>query len=261
MIMRTISGKIVIVTGASSGVGAVLAARLAELGAIPVLIARRADKLAEAAARIHGEKMMIEADVTNNDQVLSAVGQVLGKYGRIDALVNNAGAGVFENFLDMPIDGFERLMDVNYLSVVRFTKAVLPHMIAAGGGHIINVISVAGKVGTAKATAYSASKHAALGLTNGLRAELAGTGVRVSAVNPGPIDTPFFDIADPSGNYKRNVEWYMLKPEQVAAAVCRMLASGKAEITMPLTASLGAKALQLFPNLLSGIAGRLLNRK
>lgn len=259
--MRKLEGKIVMVTGASSGVGAALARKLSELGATPVLVARRADKLADVAGQITGEKLVIQADVTQAEEVADAVNRCLARYGRVDALVNNAGVGIFEPFLEMPMEGFEQMMDVNYLSVVRCTKAVLPHMLGKGQGHIVNVVSVAGKIGTAKATAYSASKHAALGLTNGLRAELAGTGIRVSSVNPGPIDTPFFDIADPSGHYKHNVGWYMLSPEKVAEAVCRVLVSGKADVTLPFTASLGAKALQLFPNLLSGIAGRLLNRK
>lgn len=259
--MRKLEGKIIAVTGSSSGVGASLSVMLASQGAIPVLIARRADKLAEVAAGIRGGHLTVQADTTDNEQVKLAVDGIMKRYGRIDAWVNNAGFGAFEPFAEMPIERFEQLMDVNYMSLVRCTKAVLPQMLAARRGHIVNVVSVAGKIGTAKAAGYSASKHAALGFTSSLRAELAGTGVRVSAVNPGPIDTPFFDLADPTGDYKRNIEWFMLKPERVAKAICRILRSGKAEITMPLSASFGAKLLQLFPNTLSGIAGKLLDKK
>jgi short-subunit dehydrogenase len=257
----TLKGRVIAVTGASSGIGAHLAVELAAQGAIPVLIARRVDLLMEVADRIPGEKLYLQADVTDSQQVEQAVQMIIKHYGRIDGWVNNAGAGNFKAVLEMPIEEFEQQLAINYISVVRCTKAVLPHMLKAGQGHIVNVVSVAGKIGTAKSSGYSASKHAALGFTNSLRAELIGTGIRVSSVNPGPIDTPFFDIADPDGSYKKNVEWFMLKPERVAKSICRALSSGKAEITMPWTASAGAKLLQVFPNLLAGVAGKLLNKK
>ena len=259
--MGKLSGKVVAVTGASSGIGAILAVRLAELEAIPVLIARRGDKLSELAKQIQGDYLTIEADVTVLEQVEAAAAQIVERYGRIDVWVNNAGAGLFETVIDMPIAQFRQMMDVIYMSIVYCVKTVLPIMLTAGQGHIVNVVSVAGKLGTAKSAAYSASKHAALGLTNSLRAELIGTGIRVSSINPGPIDTPFFDIADPSGHYKKNVGWFMLKPEKVVNQICKILMNGKAEVTLPWTASVGAKALQLFPNVLSGIAGKLLNKK
>lgn len=259
--MGTLKGRVIAVTGASSGIGAHIAAELAALGAIPVLIARRVDLLMEVAGRIPEEKLYLQADVTDSGQVEQAVQTIIKRYGRIDGWVNNAGAGNFKTVLEMPIAEFEQQLAINYLSVVRCTKAVLPHMLEAGQGHIVNVVSVAGKIGTAKSSGYSASKHAALGFTNSLRAELIGTGVRVSSINPGPIDTPFFDIADPDGSYKKRVEWFMLKPERVAKSVCRALSSGKTEITMPWTASAGAKLLQVFPNLLAGVAGKLLNKK
>jgi len=259
--MGKLTGKVIAVTGASSGIGAELALQLSRLGAIPILIARRADKLADVSGQLSGEHWTIQADVTDNEQIVTAVEQIMSRYGRIDGWVNNAGVGAFESFLTAPLEQFERLMDVNYMSIVRCTKAVLPHMLATRAGRIINVVSVAGKIGTAKATGYSASKHAALGFTTSLRAELTGTGVQVCTVNPGPIDTPFFDLADPSGDYKRNVEWFMLKPGQVAAVICRVLESGKLDVTLPMTASLGAKLMHVFPNILSGVAAKLLNKK
>ncbi len=259
--MSSLTGKVIAVTGASSGVGAAIAVRLAELGAIPVLLARRLDALKLTADQMPGEKLVIQADVTDQAQIDHAVEEIMVRYGRIDGWVNNAGAGLFKPVAEMPIEEFSMQIEINYMSIVRCVKAVLPHMLSAKQGRIVNVVSVAGKLGTPKSAGYSASKHAALGFTNSLRAELIGTGVSVSSVNPGPIDTPFFDHADPSGNYKQSVDWYMLRPEQVAAAVCRVLSSGKADITMPWSASLGAKLLQLFPNALAGVSGRLLNKK
>lgn len=259
--MRKLHGKVIVITGASSGLGAAIACLASERGAVPVLLARRTDKLAEVAERIHGESLTLTVDVTDELQVEDAVAQIINKYGRIDIWINNAGYGLFEYCIDTPMAGFEQLMEVNYFSVVRCTKAVLPHMLKEKKGHIVNVASIAGKIGTPKAAAYSASKHAVLGFTNSLRAELASEGIKVSAINPGPIDTPFFDIADPGGYYKKNIEWFMLKPEKVARAILDVMITGKAEISLPLTASWGARMLQLFPNWLSGVSARLLNKK
>jgi len=230
-------------------------------GAIPILLARRADKLAEVGAQITSEKGLFTVDVTNNDQVSAAVEQIIENYGIIDVWINNAGFGLFEYVQDMSMDRFEQLMEVNYYAVVRCTKAVLPHMLREKQGHIINVASVAGKIGTPKSAGYSASKHAVLGFTNSIRAELINTGIRVSSLNPGPIDTPFFDNSDPQGNYKKKIQSYLLNPEAVAHAMERLIISGKADITLPFTAAWGVKLIQLFPNLLSGIAGKLLNKK
>ncbi|HEX7055945.1 MAG TPA: SDR family NAD(P)-dependent oxidoreductase, partial [Bacilli bacterium] len=145
--------------------------------------------------------------------------------------------------------------------VVHGIKSVLPYMLQSGKGHIVNVASMAGKIGSAKGSAYSATKHAVLGLTHCLRQELIGTGVRISAVNPGPVDTPFFDIADPGGQYKKNVGFFMLRPERVADEIVKVLRKGKAESDIPFAAALGVKLYQLFPRLLDKMYAKILNKK
>src|SRR5690606_13325587 len=102
-----------------------------------------------------------------------------------------------------------------------------------GSGAIVNIASIAGKMATAKSAAYSATKHAVLGFTNALRQELHGTGVRVMAVNPGPVATGFFDVADPGGEYANRVSRFMVTPERVARAALDGLARGKAEVNVP----------------------------
>jgi short-subunit dehydrogenase len=253
--------NIIVITGASGGIGAETACLVAKHGAVPILLARRTDKLAEVGARIPGKKGLYTVDVTDDIQVSDVVNQVIKDYGRIDIWINNAGFGLISHVTDMPMDSFKRLMEVNYYALVRCTKAVLPYMLREKKGHIINVASVAGKIGTPKAAGYSASKHAVLGFTNSLRAELSGTGVKVSSMNPGPVDTPFFDTSDPEGHYKSNIQHYLLKPETVAHAMLRLIKTGKAEMTIPFSALIGIKLVQLFPNWLSGIAGRMLNKK
>jgi short-subunit dehydrogenase len=150
---------------------------------------------------------------------------------------------------------------VNDFGTVRCTKAVLPHMLEARSGHIVNIASMAGKIGSAKSSGYSATKHAVLGFTNCLRQELVGTGVGLTAINPGPIDTPFFDRADPSGNYVKNVSWFMLKPEKVAAEVIDAIERGIAEKNLPILASIGVKFAQLFPRTFDKLAYKVLNKK
>ncbi|GIP41271.1 oxidoreductase [Paenibacillus sp. J31TS4] len=256
-----LAGKVVIVTGASSGIGALLAEELAKREAVPILFARSEEKLRRIAERASAPMDWYAVDVTSDEQVEDAVRAVLQKHGRIDILVNNAGFGLFERVAATPMDAFREMMDVNYFGTVRCTKAVLPAMLEAGSGQIVNVASMAGKVGSAKSAGYAATKHAVLGFTNSLRPELAGTGIRVSAVNPGPVDTPFFDRADPTGHYVKNVGWFLLQPERVVRTIIRVIEKSKAEADLPFAAAFATKLYQLFPRLLDRIANRLLSRK
>lgn len=257
----SLTGKVVLVTGASSGIGALTAKLLAERGAVPVLTARSVEKLAERSAAIAGEHAVYELDVRDSAQVDEVVAAVLRRFGRIDVLLNNAGYGEFIPFTEAPLDHFADMMDVNYMGIVRCSKAVLPSMLAAGGGHIVNVASIAGKIGTAKSSGYSATKHAVLGLTGALRQELRGTGVLVSAVNPGPIDTPFFNRADPEGSYVRNIKWFMMKPDKVARAIVSVIEYRKAELDLPWVSAFGIKLNRLFPRWTDAMMGKMLDKK
>ncbi|WP_219838522.1 SDR family oxidoreductase [Paenibacillus sp. R14(2021)] len=254
-------GKIVLITGSASGIGAETARQLAVQGAVPILTGRSREKLEQASASIGGKHGCYVLDVTDFDSIQAVVRQIEEAYGRIDVLLNNAGYGVFEYFADAPLERFEAMMDTNYMGIVRCTKAVLPIMQKQGGGHIINVASMAGKLSTSKSSGYAATKHAVLGLTNALRMELAGLNIAVSAVNPGPIDTPFLQTADPEGTYASRVRGYMLKPEQVAAAIVKVIERRTPEVDLPLSASIGIRLYGLFPRLADRIAGRWLNRK
>ncbi|MBN2982904.1 MULTISPECIES: SDR family NAD(P)-dependent oxidoreductase [Cohnella] len=261
MVRQSLEGRVVWITGASSGIGALTARKLAEKGAIPVLTARSADKLSDVSASIRSEHAAFPLDVTDPEAVSAAAERVWERFGRMDILLNNAGYGEFVPFDEATLSHFQNMMDVNYMGAVRCVKAALPYMRKAGGGHIVNVASIAGKLGTAKSTAYTASKHALLGFTSALRQELSGEGIAVSAVNPGPIDTPFFQRADPGGTYVSNVRWFMMKPEKVANAIISVMESRRAEKDLPLLGSAGARIVQLFPGWTSGIVARLTNKK
>nr|WP_246627969.1 SDR family oxidoreductase [Paenibacillus oenotherae] len=249
------------ITGAASGIGAETAKLLAARGAIPVLTGRNERKLQESAASIKTAHGCYKLDVTDSAEAAAVMAQVVERFGRIDVLLNNAGYGLFEPFAESSIEQFEQMMDTNYMGIVRCTKAVLPIMKRQGGGHIINVASMAGKLSTPKSSGYAATKHAVLGLTNALRPELAPLGITVSAVNPGPIDTPFLHTADPEGSYANKVRGYMLQPKQVAEAIIKVIQRRTAEVDLPLSASIGIRIYGLFPRLADRVASRWLHRK
>jgi short-subunit dehydrogenase len=253
--------KVVVITGASSGIGALAAKFLSEQGAIPVLVARSLEKLDSVGAQLTGAYELIVMDVTQQQQVQQVIDQVIQRYGRIDVLLNNAGYGKFDSLVDMSVDEFSEMMNVNYLGTVRCTKAVLPYMLQKGEGHIVNVASMAAKIGTARSTSYTATKHAVYGFSNSLRQELRGTGITVSTVNPGPIDTPFFELADPSGNYKSNISWFIMKPEHVARKMVRLIDRKQEEINLPWMASVGMRMYQLFPRFADKLTYRMMNKK
>ncbi|CAH1059124.1 SDR family NAD(P)-dependent oxidoreductase [Paenibacillus pseudetheri] len=253
--------KVVVITGASSGIGALTAQMVSKQGAIPILVARSEAKLKETAAGIPGVFGLYTCDVTDADGVQETFAQILATYGRIDILLNNAGYGKFAAFTEMEPHEFDDMMDVNYMGIVRCTKAVVPHMLERGSGQIINVASMAGKIGTAKSVAYTATKHAVLGFTNALRQELRKSGIIVSAVNPGPIATDFFKTADPSGNYEKSVARMMMTPEHVSSKIVKVMETGKEEIDLPGLAGLGIRLYGLFPRLADKLTYNAMNRK
>lgn len=257
----TLTNKIIWITGASSGIGALIARLVSERGGIPILTARSENKLQEAANAVPGKHGIAVLDVGCEESVQAAAQSIVAEYGRIDILVNNAGYGLFESAEDMDMRDYEGIMNVNYFGVVRCTKAALPHMRAAGSGQILTVASMAGKFATAKSAGYAASKHAVLGFMNSLRQELRGSGIAVSSMNPGPIDTPFFETADPDGTYVKSVDRFILPPEKVAREIVRMMETRKAEIDLPRYFGLGVRLYGLMPRTADKLAGRFLNLK
>lgn len=256
-----LNDKVIVITGASSGIGALAAQMLSREGATVVLAARSADKLQAVGRGMMGPYHVVEMDVASDASVAAGFAEIYKRYGRVDVLVNNAGYGKFTALDETPLQDYSDMMNVNYMGIVRCTKEVLPAMKAAGRGRIVNVASIAGKLGTAKSTAYTATKHAVIGFSSALRQELSGSGVTVSTINPGPIDTPFFQIADPDGHYVNNVKWFMMKPERVAGAVVKAVRTGKTEMNLPWVAGAGAKLYQLFPAAVGRLTSGMLNKK
>lgn len=182
-----LSGRRALVTGASRGIGAAIAARLAHAGARTVLIGRDAKALAEQEARIPNSQAMI-CDVTSAAQVEQTFSQLLAR-DPVDILVNNAGAAESASFAKTSDAMLERMLSVNLGSAFRCSRAVLPAMVSRGRGRIVNVSSIAGLRGYPYVTAYVAAKHALVGFTRALAMEVVQTGVTVNAVCPGYTDT------------------------------------------------------------------------
>jgi short-subunit dehydrogenase len=193
--MDRIAGRVVAVTGASAGIGAACARALASRGAALVLAARRLGRLQQVAAELRGARgvEIIEADVTRAADMQALVGRAQSTFGRLDAVVCNAGIG-FHGALEETSDVvMRRLVDVNFMGTFHAIKAAMPVFRSQGSGHIVIVSSIVGQRGIGYSSAYSATKAAQVGLAEGLRAELRGTGIYVSAIFPVSTVTEFHD--------------------------------------------------------------------
>ncbi|MFA9455722.1 SDR family NAD(P)-dependent oxidoreductase [Halalkalibacter sp. AB-rgal2] len=257
-------GRVVWITGASSGLGKEIALQAAKQGDTVVLLARRIDKLLKIEKEIQnagGNAHSFQLDVGDLDNLEIAINSIMSKVGRIDVLINNAGFGVFEHLTDVELDVMKEMFHVNVLGLIAFTRYVVPYMIEQKGGHIINIASQAGKLATPKASIYAATKHAVLGFTNSLRMELSPNHIHVSAVNPGPIQTDFFTRADEAGSYVKSVEKWMLQSKDVAEKVIRLIKKPKREVNLPRWMGVGSTIYQLFPTLIEKLAGKKLSQK
>jgi NADP-dependent 3-hydroxy acid dehydrogenase YdfG len=185
-----LSGKVVIVTGASSGIGAATARLLHDSGASPVLAARRADRITEL-GRALGGALAVRTDVTDPADISRLVDLTLDRHGRIDGLVNNAGVALHQPLDVLDLDEFASVLDINVVSIVAMTQAVLPAMRAQGSGRIVNISSGTTRMVMPGVGAYAATKSAVNMLTAVARQELASDGIAVSLVLPFITATEF----------------------------------------------------------------------
>ena len=188
------SGRGAIVTGGASGIGYAIAQRLAASGATVAIWDMAADIDAKAASLGTGKHIGVKVDVSKYAQVEAGLAKSVAALGKVDAMVNSAGvAGANALVADYPIDEWLRVFDINVNGLFYCCRAVTPHMTANGYGRIVNIASVAGKEGNPKASAYSASKAAVIGLTKSLGKELATNNITVNCVTPAAVKTPIFD--------------------------------------------------------------------
>jgi short-subunit dehydrogenase len=209
--MARLRGAVVLVTGASSGIGEATALEFARKGARLAICARRFDRLESVAQRCRAagspEVIVRVADVSRPVEARGFVAAAVSIFDSIHVLVNNAGIGWRGRFEDMPEAELVDMLHTNVLGAMITTKAALPVMLEANAGVIVNVASVVGFRAMPYSAAYSASKHALVGLSHGLRGELSGTGVKVCVVYPGTTDTAFFGRRRPGGLIVHSPAW------------------------------------------------------
>ena len=213
--MKNHKDSVVVITGASSGIGLESAKLFAQAGAKVALLARSPEKLAaaeEAVRELGAEVLALPTDVTDEAAVQAAFAQIHEKFGGVDVLLNNAGTGFATDLATASLDDFRRIFETNVTGVFLCTRAVLPGMKERKAGHIINVSSIVGKVANPNAPLYCASKHALNGYNSGLQQQVAADKIRVSLVSPSSVDTAYWD-GRPVDRSK------FLKPEEVANVI------------------------------------------
>ena len=231
---NNVEGKVVVITGASSGLGEAAALLLGARGASVVLGARRADRIQKLAGRITekgGKALAVSTDVSRSDQVNRLVDTAVQTYGRIDVLINNAGLMPLSPLDHLHVDDWERMIDVNIKGVLFGIAAALPHMKKYKSGHIINVSSVAGHKVSPGSAVYSATKFAVRALSEGLRQEVKPYNIRTTVISPGAVATELpdsitdtevgerirqlYEIAIPADSFARAVAFAIDQPEEV----------------------------------------------
>lgn len=224
--MNNVMNKVVVITGASSGLGETTARYLAQQGAKLVLAARRVDrlqKLADDIQKAGGEALVVATDVSKRSDVENLIQQTLAKFGKVDVLVNNAGIMPQAPLNKLKVDEWDKMIDVNIKGVLYGIAAVIPSMIEAKSGHIINLSSVAGlKVSAGRGVVYSATKFAVKAISEGLRAEMAPHNVRVTTLYPGAVESELqFGSSDPetSEGIQAYYKAYAISADAVAHAI------------------------------------------
>ena len=231
---NNIEGKIVVITGASSGLGEATARHLSELGAVVVLGARRIDRIRALAHELAGSErkaIAVQTDVTQSEQVKKLVEAAVENYGRIDVMINNAGLMPHSPLDRLKIADWDRMIDVNIKGVLYGIAAALPYMQQQKSGHIINVSSVAGHKVRPAGAVYAATKHAVLALSEGLRQEVKPYNIRTTVISPGAIATELpnsiteadiadnvrkvYEIAIPPDSFARAVAFAMSQPDEI----------------------------------------------
>ena len=251
------TNQVILITGASNGIGRQLAVDLAARGAIVAGCGRSIPRLKEVLAEVRRaspRSVMIGCDVGDAEQVRGMMAKLLADYDKIDILINNAGVGMRQRFVDMPLATVEEIMRTNFLGAVYCAHEVLPSMIARGAGHIVNISSVAGKIGTLNMAAYCGSKFALNGWSESLYHELKPLGVKVSMICPGPVQTDFnrdFRDSEP-----KSPAQLFVTTEAVCREVLNAIEKNKFEVILPRWLAFLCACQRHMPNLFRYLAQR-----
>lgn len=248
--LAPVDGRVAVVTGGSSGIGAELARQLTQRGWRCVLLARREEPLRELARQIGGEYEL--CDVADRAAVEATASRVLERHPRVHLLVNNAGVPARASFLNAEPEAIEAVVRTNYLGGVWCLRAFLPGLQAAAPADVVNVVSVAGVVAFPPSGPYSASKHAQLAFSRATAIELRRRGIRVHTVKPGFVETPGF----PHARLPAAAQRFVVGPDVVAHHVLDSLERGRGETTVPRHYAPAAALQALWPNLFARALAR-----
>ena len=252
--------RIVLITGASDGIGRVSALRFAALGDRVVAVARNEERLRELASEAGGKAILpIVADVTDMPAMEAMVARVRKEAGLPDVIVANAGVGLDARFAEMTDEDLRTVFEVNVYGLVRTVRPFLGEMVDRGSGRILLVSSIVGKRGIPHYSAYSASKFALHGMADALRSELVGSGVSVGLVCPASTETGFQDNARRSGPGQKRIRPRRHSADSVARAIVSMAASRRREIILGFEAKLLTFADLIAPGLVDRLLARTLN--
>ena len=249
--------KVVLITGASSGIGKQTAIEFAKLGSNIILVARTKNKLEQVENQLkqfNVTTLVCPCDVSKKEQVENMSKIVLKKFNSVDILINNAGFAIYGSVFDLSIDEIESQMETNYFGMIYCTKLFLPLMIKQKSGHIVNVASVAASFGLPGIASYCASKFAMLGFSEGLKHEISGTGVGITVVSPIMVKTDFFE--HPSFAKMPKYSPMSLNSITVAKAIVKAANSSRLEIITPSVVRIAVWLKHTFPYFINPILGK-----
>ena len=256
--MKVFKDKVAVVTGGASGIGRALGVDLAKHGATVVLSDVDEPRLCEAADEIGASSQVV--DVVDPKAVQALVEDTVSEYGRIDYMFNNAGIAIVSEVIDMGLNDWYRILDINLRGVIHGIHAVYPIMCRQRFGHIVNTASVGGLVATPHYAAYGATKHAVVGLSRSLRAEAKAYGVRVSVVCPGYIDTRIAENAKYNNfdrdKVKENIRVKMMTPDKCAHQILHGVARDKQDIVITTHGRMLYRLQRYFPGLAERLSAR-----
>lgn len=252
--LRFLRNEVVLITGGSSGIGKALALEAAQRGAIVVVTARNKERVSAVAKHcllLSGRPAFAyQMDVTSPDEIDAVLNKISHQIGGIDVLVNSAGLGKFAPAASQSYKTLKGMNEVNLLALMYISRCVAKQMMNQGYGAIINLGSADGKIPTPNSAVYSATKAGVIQFDNVLRMEVADYGVQVLTVNPGPVNTPFFDKADHNGNYRSHLpKWMFISADELARRVWNNVGYKTREINVPSYVSYLGWAYQVFPGL------------
>ena len=258
--MRKLENKVVIITGASMGIGEAITRLFAAQGAKLALAARSFDRLENLARELGPDVLPIRVDMTDPSAIHEMAHLTAARFGRIDILVNNAAVGMYTAFLDTPPEQIEHLLRTNWLGPMHAIQAVAPYMRKQRTGQIINISSVAGKISIPWMATYCSTKFALHALSYALRMELADENIQVISVCPGRIETPF------TNNAFKDAGTMPMRPggisaERVARAVLRASIKNKREVVVPASNWPYGFLHDLFPSISDAVMVRVLRRE